>query len=286
MMVVLPLGCDGGGAPTQPAKPRSCNRNSDCKTAALPICSNHVCIAGPSSPDKGAGESCSDDSECASGLVCDNGKCTPTSQSPGAACQGNDDCAPGLICEDGQCTPGGISTDDAGGGQAGIPNGCGPVVNELQSGGVTASDEWVELFNPCTAAIDLDGWKLAYRSAGNNSGRSDLLLVALTQKISAGGYLLFVGGGYTGSAKADGKWSGGHLAGDGGAVGLRDAGGKLIDSVAYQTLTTTNGFTEGAPAPNPEANSSIERLPNGADSDDNSKDFQTTPSPTPGAANR
>jgi hypothetical protein len=165
-------------------------------------------------------------------------------------------------------------------------SGCHPVVNELQAGGVTASDEWVELFNPCSASIDVNGWELDYRSAGNNSGAADTLILGLTQKIAAGGYLLLVGPDYSGRANADGGWSSGHLSGSGGAVGLRDASGALVDSVAYKALTAANDFTEGSPAPNPPAGSSIQRLPNGADSNNNYKDFHVTSSPTPGAANK
>ena len=69
---------------------------------------------------------------------------------------------------------------------------------------------------------------------------------------------------------------------------MRDAGGTLVDIVAYGTVAG-NTFIEGAAAPLPpklaSPGGSIERLPNGADSDDNSHDFATTNTATPGAAN-
>jgi hypothetical protein len=59
----------------------------------------------------------------------------------------------------------------------------------------------------------------------------------------------------------------------------------LIDSVAYDALTTANDFTEAAPAPNPPVGQSIARTPNGADHDDNGADFRIATAPTPRAVN-
>jgi hypothetical protein len=160
---------------------------------------------------------------------------------------------------------------------------CDPKVNELQATGTKASDEFIELFNPCAQGVDLTGWKLEYRSAGNNGGGGANTLFAFTQTIAASGYLVLGGAGYGG--QKDGTMSGG-LAGAGGAVALVTPAGAVVDSVAYQVLTAANDFTETAPAPNPPAMKSIERLPNGADSNDNSKDWKVGAAPTPGAANK
>ena len=162
--------------------------------------------------------------------------------------------------------------------------GCHPIINEIQTGGAKASDEFVEIFNPCTSAIDMTGWKLVYRSAGDNGGGSDITYFTFMTSLAAGKY--FVLGGSSFGGPTDGTFSSG-LAGTGGAVGLRNAAGMLADSCAWATLTTANALTEGTgPAPNPPAKSSIERLPNGTDTNDNSKDFKVTASPTPGAANK
>jgi hypothetical protein len=161
--------------------------------------------------------------------------------------------------------------------------GCTPKVNELQATGTKASDEFVEIFNPCAGDIDLTGWKLGYRSAGNNNGSASTPIFSFTQTIKAGGYLVLGGAGWTGAK--DGSLTGG-LAGAGGAVGLVTPAGTVADSVAYQVLTVANNYTEGMPAPNPPAMQSIERLPNGTDTNDNSKDFQLSATPTPGVANQ
>jgi hypothetical protein len=242
-------------------------------------------------------------------LICVANLCVPARDDGGILSSGGDgsvgcnddgDCNPGMICSNGQCVTPPMTADltmpdmamSKGDMSRTGPKGdmrqtgaCHPVLNELQASGATASDEWVEIFNPCNAQEDLTGWKLDYRSAANNNGGNDITCFAFGQTIPAGGYLLLAGKGYTGSVNADGVLSSG-LADGGGAVGLRDANGALVDSVAFQTLTAANSFTEGSPAQNPPASRSIARLPNGADTQNNSKDFQVTAKPTPRAANQ
>ncbi len=186
---------------------------------------------------------------------------------------------------DGGASDGGGGMPD-GGGAADMATGCAPVVNELQTTGKTGSDEFVELYNPCQAGIDLTGWKLAYRSAGNNNGGADTTLLNLPANtmIASNGYLVVCGANFAGAC--DLKFNAGGLAQAGGAVGLRTPQGVLVDSIAYDTLTAANNFTETMPAPNPPANQSIARLPNGTDTNNNSADFKVVMTPTPKAANQ
>lgn len=167
---------------------------------------------------------------------------------------------------------------------------CHVVINEVQTGTTqTGTEEFIELYNPCTAAVAVDNFKLVYRSASNTNARtgadSSTLISALTGSIAAGGYRVYGGIGFTGSATA--TFTNGIAAS--GAVGLRDATGALVDSVAYGTVAAGNTFIETAAAPTPPTvaspGGSIERLPNGTDSDDNSHDFTATNTSTPGAAN-
>src|SRR5262249_38081428 len=105
-----------------------------------------------------------------------------------------------------------------------------------------------------------------------------------SETVAAGTYLVYSGTGFTGPS--DGALLSG-VAADG-AVGLRDASGVLIDSVAWGGAA--GGFAEGgsaAPYP-PTVNSpgnSDARIPNGADSDNNAHDFQVATTPTPRAPN-
>jgi hypothetical protein len=73
------------------------------------------------------------------------------------------------------------------------------------------------------------------------------------------------------------------MAGTGGGVGVRDATGTLLDSVAYGTAT--NAFVEGTVAAAPAAGESIERSPDGHDTNTNAADFGIAATPTPKASN-
>jgi hypothetical protein len=159
-------------------------------------------------------------------------------------------------------------------------------VNELSTGTAgAASDEFVEFFNAGSVAVDLSGFKLVYRSG---AGTSDIGLATIPDgTILAPGALYLLGGsGYAGAKKPDQSFSS-ALAATAGGVGLRDAAGKLTDSIGYGTVT--NAFVETSPAPAPPATappgSSVIRRPDGKDTNDNGADFAVTASPTPGAPN-
>jgi hypothetical protein len=156
--------------------------------------------------------------------------------------------------------------------------GC-PVVNELMTGGSTsAGEEFVEVLNPCGHTVDLSGAKLVYRSA---AGTSDLSLVLWTAGtvLPPGGRLVY--GSATFAGPKDGELLAG-LAATGGGVAVRDPLGGLADSVGYGTAT--NAFVETQVAAAPAAGSSIGRVPDGADTDDNAADWLEG-TITPGAPN-
>ncbi len=159
-------------------------------------------------------------------------------------------------------------------------------VNEFMTGAVgAATDEFVEIVNSGSAAADIGGFRLVYRSA---TGVSDTVLASIPSgtTLGAGGHYLFAGSGYTGVAAPNQSFSAG-LAATAGGIGLRNAQGALLDSVGYGT-TAANGFVERLPAPAPptvgKPGASASRVPDGHDTDNNSGDFSVT-SPTPGAAN-
>jgi len=159
-------------------------------------------------------------------------------------------------------------------------------VNELSTGTAgAASDEFVELFNAGAVPADLSGFKLVYRAG---TGTSDIGLATIPDGtiLAPGGFYLFGGSGYAGAKKADQSFSS-SLAATAGGIGLRDAAGKLSDSIGYGTAA--NAFVETSPAPAPPATappgSSVIRRPDGKDTNANAADFTVTGSPTPGAPN-
>jgi hypothetical protein len=165
-----------------------------------------------------------------------------------------------------------------------VATSCSPVINELATGTSTSGlEEFVELANPCTVALDLTGWKLVYRAAASTN--EGTLVADLAHTVPAGGFLVFAGSGYY-TAVRDGTMASG-LAAAGGGVGLRDPGGALVDSVGWGTATNAMVQGSAAPAPTDVAapGRSIIRLPGAASSGDNAGDFKVTTDPTPHAAN-
>jgi len=160
-------------------------------------------------------------------------------------------------------------------------------VNEVMTGSTgAAANEFVELVNASTDAVDAGGYRVVYRAA---AGTSDTLLGAIPAGtiIPAGGHYLLGGSAYAGPVGADQSFGIG-LAAAAGGVGVRDPDGVLLDSVGYGA-TAANGFVEGHPAPAPPTTaapgSSIGRMPDGADSNDNAVDFAVSSTPTPRSAN-
>ncbi len=170
------------------------------------------------------------------------------------------------------------------------PLGCHPVINEVLTGLTTsATTEWIELYNPCTAAINVTGWRIGYRGATTagplTATDSATLFTFPARTIAPSGYLLIAGTTYTGTV--DGRLSTG-LADVGGGVGLRNTAGTVVDSLGWGTAT--NAFVRVRPAavaPLAAApGRSLQRLPDGSDTGNNMADFHAAMTPTPRGANR
>jgi hypothetical protein len=159
-------------------------------------------------------------------------------------------------------------------------------VNEFMTGSTAAaSNEFVELVNVGSAAANVGGFKVAYRSA---AGTSDTTLATIPDgtTIAAGGFYLLAGSGYLGLHAPDQTFSA-SLAATGGGLAVRDATGTILDSVGYGEAT--NAFVEGhvaaAPPVTAAPGSSSDRIPDGHDTNDNAADFSVSAAPSPGAAN-
>jgi len=157
-------------------------------------------------------------------------------------------------------------------------HGC-PVVNEVMTGSAaSASEELIEILNPCGVSLDLAGARVLYQSASGATQRTLVTWEAGTV-LGSGARLLLATSNYGGPA--DGTFSSG-LSGSGGGVAVADSDGLVVDGVGYGAAT--NAFVEGSTAPAPAAGSVIARIPDGADTDDGASDWQEA-APTPGAPN-
>jgi hypothetical protein len=165
------------------------------------------------------------------------------------------------------------------------------VISEVRSRGAGgAADEFVELFNPTSAAITLDSsWQLSVRSSASTSFTTRWTGTGRT--IPPSGHFLIAGTMYTQMPAADEALTTGVT--DAGGMQLNHSG-TTVDMLCYAYDATTTAALagygcEGMPfAMNPHDNStatnsdaSVERLPGGAagnctDTDMNSADFQVT----------
>jgi|GEM_PF-2213806 hypothetical protein len=158
------------------------------------------------------------------------------------------------------------------------------LINEVQITGKTTKDEFVELYNPNDADINLKGFALKKKtSSGAESNLASA--AAFSGTIPALGYFLIIPQtngecvkNYKDLATADLCYSGKtfSIAADN-TVLLYDNNGGLQDKVGFGKAKDF----ETAPTANPPASKSIERKKLGLDTDDNSQDFKVSDAPTP-----
>lgn len=158
------------------------------------------------------------------------------------------------------------------------------VVSQFQVAGGTANDEFIEIHNTSSSSVDLNGYRVVYRSSG---GTNDVNFAVWTTStiVPAGGYYLITSSSYDGTLPGDFTYNPAtcscamSASGGGLAIRLGQANtGVIVDSVGYGSAT--NAFIESAVTNAPPANSGQARNGNGCrDTDNNSNDFSTlTPS--------
>ena len=139
------------------------------------------------------------------------------------------------------------------------PPSSGLVVGEVMTGGASASDEFVELYNAGSTSVDLAGQEVVYvTSTGGTLTRKATWATATV--LDPGRHLLLANSSGVFAAIADATFSGG-LAATGGAILVRPVGGSVVDAVGWGDAS--NAFVEGTAAPAPAAGSSLERRPGG-----------------------
>lgn len=164
-----------------------------------------------------------------------------------------------------------------------------PGVNSLNTA------EFVELFNTDATTASLTGWKLCLRT---RSGTSDSGVLNLAGQIPPQSYFLITGGTYNAQRTAftpnlplgDQEDPGsvvGTMSADNGQLGLKNAGGTLVDGVGWWVADFFSGeYVEGTSlymSTGFSSRGSITRNPTHTDTNNNSTDFTynaTTISPT------
>jgi len=156
------------------------------------------------------------------------------------------------------------------------------VVSEVQTGGASASDEFVEIANGGTSSVDLIGLEVVYVTSSGGTITRKATWPASTL-LEPGRHVLIANTSGAFAGIADATYSGGFAA-TGGALVLRAIGGAPVDSLGWGDAT--NAFVEGTAAPAPPASSSVERRPggidgNGSDTNDNAADWFVQANPNP-----
>jgi hypothetical protein len=167
-----------------------------------------------------------------------------------------------------------------------VGNAPGMVINELvpDPAGADTDMEWVELYLPSGGPVDVSGWAVA---AGTSSYSTQGTIPPGTT-MSGGDYLVVAQSDLV--ADFDVVAAGFSLgnASNADAVQLRDCFGNPVDTVVYGTdnsdawLDDLGGIASLAPPPG--SGDALQRIPDGADSNNSQADFQVG-FPTPGGSN-
>ena len=99
------------------------------------------------------------------------------------------------------------------------------------AGSCNTACEFVELYNPTTADVDIAGWKLQYRSASGTS-YSTLVSIGPGSVIRRNSYFLIAPSAWTSTPAADASWAGSGFA-DNGNIRIVNAGNAEIDRIGY-----------------------------------------------------
>ncbi|MCS7092207.1 MAG: lamin tail domain-containing protein [Patescibacteria group bacterium] len=171
------------------------------------------------------------------------------------------------------------------------------VISEVQIAGTTSTDEFVELYNPTNEDVDINGWKLARKTA---AGTEPLDLVAsLSGTIQSKSYFLIASESYDGEVVPDVIYatSSGSIANNNTVLLYANQQATIvIDKLGLGSANDRETQTVA----NPSANKSVERkahqgstsesmavggndefLGNGEDSDNNNADFVPRNNPQP-----
>jgi len=172
------------------------------------------------------------------------------------------------------------------------------VISQIQTAGLAANDEFVELYNPTQTAINLASWRLDRRTA-SLSATPAILVASLSGSIAPQGYFLITSNESLASGSADKLYSNttNHIASNNTVILYNDAGQTVVDKVGLGTAqdNETADFT-----PNPSPGQSIIRkasidstaqtlslggseatFGNGFDTDNNATNFVLLPTSLP-----
>ena len=153
------------------------------------------------------------------------------------------------------------------------------VISQFQAGGAVAEDEFVELHNIGAEPVDLNGYRVVYRSSSGTNDVGPFATWTTTTIIQPGQYYLIASTSYDGGVTPDITYSPSvclcSMSASAGGLAIRNGAmntGTIIDAVGWGGAA--NIFFEGTRTTAPPVNTSQARLQNGCqDTDNNQGDF-------------
>jgi endonuclease G len=162
------------------------------------------------------------------------------------------------------------------------------VISQFQAGGTAnPNDEFVEIHNIGSAPVDLNGYRVVYRSANGTNDVGPFAVWTASTILQPGQFYLVASTGYTGAAPADSTYDPSvclcSMSATAGGLAIRNGEsntGVIIDAVGWGNAS--NIFFEGTrtTAP-PNSTSQIRVLNSCQDTDSNSSDFTNQNPSTP-----
>jgi DNA/RNA endonuclease G (NUC1) len=162
------------------------------------------------------------------------------------------------------------------------------VISQFQAGGTAnPNDEFVEIHNISSSSVDLNGYRVVYRSANGSNDVGPFAVWTTSTILQPGQFYLIASTGYTGATVGDITYDPStclcSMSATAGGLAIRNGEnntGTIIDAVGWGTAS--NIFFEGTrtTAP-PNSTSQIRVLNSCQDTDNNSADFTNQNPPTP-----
>lgn len=145
----------------------------------------------------------------------------------------------------------------------------GLVISQIKIAGVTATDEFVEIYNPTNDPIDITGYKLTKKVS---SGTQSTLVASMSGVVSPKHYFLIKHPtGYTGTIQPEMEYSTtSSITADNVVILYSDNGVNIVDKVGFGSSFDSETLPFAA---NPQINQSIRRI-NNVDTNNNSLDFE------------
>ncbi len=110
------------------------------------------------------------------------------------------------------------------------------VMNEIYSRGTAGNLDWIEVYNPNTVQVNLNGYKIY--DIGGQSGTKPKKSFPATAVIPAKGFYVII----TDTADYSGDLSGFGLSSSGEEVWLENSSGTVIDNVTFTAMSTTQTY--------------------------------------------